>query len=279
VVAWSPPAMKTTGTTGKHVALGAGLLGLATVAGTLVVMKDRIREEWHLHVLETGGPEARARSVTALCELGSVRAIRPILDRLNRTGQPGSGDPSPDDEGDEEYQDTIERIVLASPAKAAVILAREYLRNRNEVNHDCVEMLADAVDLEPERFDPVIEVLLREKGANPVAVDHYLCSVIVRSRGDPVKAPGLVRLLEDADFHAEARSALIDLKAGAVPALVGALSHGDATVRILALSVLRAIGPDAAAAGPELRRALEDPDDQVRAAAAQALAAIGKEAR
>jgi HEAT repeat protein len=91
----------------------------------------------------------------------------------------------------------------------------------------------------------------------------------------------LVELLDDPDLGSGAWRLLQQHQRGALPQLVGALTHPRATLRRAAAGHLRkfAAEVDASEAVPELICALQAKDELLRLRAAEALAAIGPRAR
>src|SRR5262245_51096491 len=91
---------------------------------------------------------------------------------------------------------------------------------------------------------------------------------------DPQAIPILLELLRDDDCCIAALACLARLgpqAEPAAPALVEALGHPIASVRIDTARTLGAIGPKAREAVPALTAALKDPEPLVRVATAQAL--------
>ncbi len=68
-------------TKGRRVAIGEGAVAIVVLAVAVVVSRDRIREEWHLHVLRTGYAEERLAAAKRLGELRSVRAVPRLIER------------------------------------------------------------------------------------------------------------------------------------------------------------------------------------------------------
>ena len=69
---------------GKAFALSTAVVALAVLVAAGFAAKDRIREEWYLHKLQTGGQNEREFAAEVLVELRSSRAV-PVLVELLRT--------------------------------------------------------------------------------------------------------------------------------------------------------------------------------------------------
>lgn len=91
----------------------------------------------------------------------------------------------------------------------------------------------------------------------------------------------LIAAMKDTSGEVQATVALAlsTVGARAVPGLAGALDDDHTSVRMVALSLLRERGADAAPATHEIAHALVDPDEDVRIAAARTLERIGPAAR
>ena len=75
---------------GKRVATCVGAAAVLVLAGTAIVLKDRIREQWYLYRLEHGDEEERERAAKTLGNMHSLGAVR-ILVRLAAGGLLESG--------------------------------------------------------------------------------------------------------------------------------------------------------------------------------------------
>jgi HEAT repeat protein len=93
--------------------------------------------------------------------------------------------------------------------------------------------------------------------------------------------PALGETLQDKDLSVReaAAGALLRIGAKSLPALAKALKYPDEFSRILALRVLRALGPEAKAAVPDLADALRDKNVDVRIHAADILGNLKSDAR
>jgi hypothetical protein len=75
---------------GKHVAIMAGVLGLATITLTAFLSRDRIVEEWWLwKISRTKDDDESLRLLEQLCELRSPRTVPLIFERIRREGASG----------------------------------------------------------------------------------------------------------------------------------------------------------------------------------------------
>ncbi len=67
---------------GKVIASWSTTLGVLVLLACAVAFKDRIAEQWWLYKLESGELEEQKVAVEKLAELGSVRAVRVMLEVL-----------------------------------------------------------------------------------------------------------------------------------------------------------------------------------------------------
>jgi len=192
---------------GKLVALWAGVLGIAVLVATGIALKDRIREEYWLWVLENGDEPEKAKATGHLAALGSERAVTYLLNYMVDVVASLSGD------GDYEHEDWLLRYWASVGREALPPLLRFWEGGGDK-----------------ERFEVRCALGAMDSSVTVLAAPHFLRALVEGDDDSRKAAPEFVAVAGWKDEET-------------IRALEALASHPDEDVRHRAEEALRNIRP------------------------------------
>jgi hypothetical protein len=240
---------------GKRTTLWLGAMGSVVLVMAGLLLRDSIREAWHLEGLQYGDEARKARAIEALRELRSRRAVSALLGLVD---------------GDDSLGPSAATAIAWIGDEGGVSKVKELLRKKSPTfRRKTVGRLCEHTPGSVEVFDLLFDIAMSGSGGEE---DVVLWQAIEGMRGcgrDCI--PPFIEALRAEDPKAATRAARVLSSFGpkaeaAIPALIEILAREEATYEASA-----ALGYIGKAAVPKLIQALENPDPRVRWGAARAL--------
>ena len=248
---------------GRRIAHAAAVLGLATIAVSVVLLRPRLIEEWYLLQLRSGSPEARAVAIDKLGEVGSETALL----RLH-------GYALKQQKGAISIGRTITELVGTN------MLVTSFRMFYESENHGWDWRLFRALDNIKERIGPSREIACYVKAIEREAAEPHLRVYLSAHAVLATLGPSAMHAVEMGKSQAEAEDPGFDCDAfrrergNLIESLVSLLKNSDEHCQAVSIRILGWCGPEAAAAIPELEIAALNPRSGLRTEATQALLLI-----